>query len=548
MSEYTQTAHVLNTVELPTVTHPKDPKMSGSRGAFLRFWSHQKRKQGAPLWLRLLVLLISIPMLLPFAYVLLRSSDVGLTRAVELVFRERVWMLFGNTVALLVIVTFLSIVLGTVAAFLLERYRIFGAGFFRITSTLPLCIPAFVASYSWISLSFRLEGFVGAVLVMTMNSAPLAFLPVSAVLRRMDRTLEEVSLSLGRNSRETFWKVIFPQLRPALGSSFLLIALHMLIEFGAVSILNYPTFTTAIYQEYEMSFDNASAALLSLVLVVLCLIVVGFELLFRGKTHHAREGKGVSRQMVPRQLPTWLHSLVFMFFSILFILSIAVPVVMVGYWIYIGTSLQTAFAWGEFFSSLGLSLSISSIGALLCVLAAMPLVWVAIRYRNWLTLWIDRLPFLLHAMPGIVIALALTYFSIRYAYPVYQTFVPVLVAYLMLYLPMAQTTLHASMNLVPSNLENVGRSLGRSNFFVFRTLLLPTILPGVTAAFALVFLNLMKELTATLVLTPTEVQTMAVSVWELTADGRYAAVAPYAVGLILFSGIPVYLLRRYGFN
>ena len=68
--------------------------------------------------------------------------------------------------------------------------------------------------------------------------------------------MEEVSLSLGKSRRDTFWYAIFPQLKPAIGSSILLIALHTLVEFGAVSILNYQTFTTAIFQEYEMAFNN----------------------------------------------------------------------------------------------------------------------------------------------------------------------------------------------------------------------------------------------------------------------------------------------------
>lgn len=508
----------------------------------------RRSRHAPPLWLTTLVVLISLPMLIPFAYIFIRSSDVGLQRALELVFRERVWMLFGNTVYLLVLVTVSAVVLGAFAAFLLERCKVHGAPIWRVTSTLPLCIPAFVASYGWISLTFRVEGLPGAVLVLTMTSAPLAFLPVSAVLRRMDRSFEEVSLSLGRSRAFTFRRVVLPQLRPALGDSFLLIALHMLIEFGAVSMLNYSTFTTAIYQEYDMSFDNASAALLSLVLVVLCLIVVGVELLFRGHEHLVRQGTGVARPAEKRPLTPVQQGFVQLFFALMFVLGIGVPVVMVCYWLYVGTSLQTAFHWLQFFRSLGVSLGVSSGGALVSVLAAMPLVWVAVRYRTWLTIWVERLPFLLHAVPGIVIALGLTFFSIRYAYPIYQTWIPVLIAYLMLYLPMAQTTLGASLRLVPSQVENVGRSLGRTDFFVFRTLVVPAILPGVAAAFALVFLNLMKELTATLVLTPGEVQTMAVSVWELTAEGAYAAVAPYAVALILFSGVPVYLLKKYGFN
>lgn len=504
--------------------------------------------QRPPLWLSLLVMAISLPLLIPFAYILLRSSEVGLERAISLIFRERVWTLLGNTMTLLVLVSSISVVLGTASAFLLERYRIFGKTFFSVAATLPLCIPAFVAGFSWISLSFRFSGLPGSVLVMTMVSAPLVYLPVAAVLRRMDRSLEEVSLSMGRGRVHTFWHVIFPQLKPALGSGFLLIALHLLIEFGAVSVMNYQTFTTAIFQEYDMSFDNATAALLSLVLVIICLIVVRSEMLFRGAGTHARKGRGVARQPEPRPLAPHWHALAILFFATQFVLGVGMPLVMVGYWVSVGTSLGSSFDMSEFLQSIGLSMGVSLGGALVTVLAAMPLVWCAVRYRSLLTIWIDRLPFLLHAVPGIVIALGLIFFSIRFAYPIYQTFIPVMLAYLMLYLPMAQTTLKASLEQVPMNMENVGRSLGRSNFHVFRTLLVPMILPGITAAFALVFLNLMKELTATLVLMPTNVQTMAVSVWDRTLDGSYAAVAPYALALIVFSGIPVFLLRRYAFN
>lgn len=501
-----------------------------------------------PLWLGLLIAGISIPMLVPPAYIVLRSSDVGLDRAIALIFRERVWYLLGNTMTLLVLVSVLAICIGTVSAFLLERYRIWGRGIFSITITLPLCIPAFVSGFSWVSISFRFTGLAGSVLVMTMVSIPLAYLPVSAVLKRMDRSFEEVSFSLGRHRSFTFWHVVFPQIRSALGSGFLLIALHLLVEFGAVSILNYQTFTTAIFQEYDMSFDNATAALLSLVLVVICLVFVTVEMSFHGDESIARQGKGVARQPALRELPVLLHTVAVLFFAAQLFLGVIIPVVMVIYWSVIGTSLQTSFDFWELLRSAVLTMGISVVGAVATVTAALPLVWCAVRYRNALTIWIDRLPFLLHAVPGIVIALALTYFSIRFVRPMYQTFLPVILAYLMLFLPVAQMTLKASLQLVPRHMEDVGRSLGRSNLFVFRTLVIPALLPGVAAAFCLVFLNMTKELTATLVLSPTTVRTMAVSIWELTLDGSYSAVGPYALVLIFFSGIPVFLVRKYAFR
>ena len=371
---------------------------------------------------------------------------------------------------------------------------------------------------------------------------------MAATLKRLDRSLEEVSLSLAKSQTYTFWHAIFPQLKPAIGSSVLLIALHMLVEFGAVSILNYQTFTTAIFQEYEMAFNNNTAALLSGVLMVICILVVMGEIRFRGTQTLYQSGKGVIRPYPLKTLSVGKQILVVSFFTTIFVLSIGVPITMLIYWLKIGNSIESAVDFGEFFTAFTNSLTISTLGATLTVICALPLVWAAVRYRSKLTIWLDRIPYLLHAVPGLVIALSLVFFTINYAYSLYQTFAMVVVAYFMLYLPMAQTTLRGSLEQMSDNIEKVGQSLGRSNFYIFRTLVIPAMLPGIAAAFALVFLNLMKELTATLLLTPNDIKTLSTAVWEYTSDAQYAAATPYAIMLVLFSGIPVFLLKRYGFK
>ncbi|MDO4641830.1 MAG: iron ABC transporter permease [Neisseria sp.] len=501
-----------------------------------------------PLALTLLILIISLPLTLPFLYVLLRTADVGWARSMALLWRPRMWDLLSNTLLLMLLVTFFSIVIGTLCAFWLERYRFWGKAFFQVAMTLPLCVPAFVSCFTWISLTFRVEGFWGTIMIMTLSSFPLAYLPVAATLKRLDRSFEEVSLSLGKSSAYTFFHSVFPQLKPAIGSSILLIALHMLVEFGAVSILNYQTFTTAIFQEYEMSFNNATAALLSAVLLAVCFIVVSAEILFRGKAKRYHSGKGVLRPYPVKPLKPGKQILLMIFFSALFILSIGVPVSTLLYWLVIGTSGQNAWQYSAFFDAFTHSLIISALGAAVTVLAALPLVWAAVRYQSRLTVWVDRLPYLLHAVPGLVIALSLVYFSINYARPLYQTFFVVVAAYFMLYLPMAQTTLRSTLEMLPENIEKVAQTLGRGNFYIFRTLIVPAILPGIAAAFALVFLNLMKELTATLLLTPDDIKTLSTAVWEYTSDAQYAAATPYAIMLVLFSGIPVFLLKKYAFK
>ena len=140
---------------------------------------------------------------------------------------------------------------------------------------------------------------------------------------------------------------------------------------------------------------------------------------------------------------------------------------MLIYWLTVGSSIEGAVDFGEFFTAFTNSLTISTLGATLTVICALPLVWAAVRYRSKLTIWLDRIPYLLHAVPGLVIALSLVFFTINYAYSLYQTFAMVIVAYFMLYLPMAQTTLRSSLEQMSSNIEKVGQSLGRSNFLYF---------------------------------------------------------------------------------
>ena len=284
-----------------------------------------------PLWLTIIILLIGLPLLLPFLYILFRAIEVGLDRSFELLIRPRMAELLSNTMLLMVCVTIGSIFLGTLCAFLLERYRFFGKSFFEVAMSLPLCIPAFVSCFTWISLTFRVEGFWGTIGIMTLSSFPLAYLPISATLKRLDRSLEEVSLSLGKSQAYTFWHAIFPQLKPAIGSSLLLIALHMLVDFGAVSILNYQTFTTAIFQEYEMSFNNSTAALLSAVLMAICSIIVLGETFFRGKQTLYNSGKGVTRPYPVKTLSFGKQCLTFGFFSSIFILSIGDHVNLLAY-------------------------------------------------------------------------------------------------------------------------------------------------------------------------------------------------------------------------
>ncbi|MBF7142074.1 MULTISPECIES: ABC transporter permease [Pseudomonas] len=491
-------------------------------------------------WLVAPVLLLVGLSLLPLAYVTLRTAQAGWHDISRLLLRPYVYGLLANTLTLLAGVTVACAIVGTLLAWLLERTNLRGRRIWGVLLCLPFAVPSFVSSFTWVSLSSGFEGLGGAILIMSLSKYPLVFLPVAATLRNLDHALEESARLLGASRRRLFFSVTLPLLWPAILAGSLLIALHMLVEFGALSILNVRTFTTAIYQQFELEFSNVNAAMLSAVLLMLCLAFLWLELKARGRARHVRTGQGVARRAPPLPLPGWAIPLAQGFCVLLAVLGSGVPLVMLGYWLVEGSSAAfPVMAIGKaLLSSLGLSLA----GAAVSLILALPVGLLVVRYRGVLAIWAERLPYLLHALPGLVIALTLVYFALHYVPALYQTTGLLVLAYALLFLPLAQGPVRTALTKAAPQLEEAARTLGASAFKAFCKVTLPIIFPALAAAFALVFLDAMKELTATLLLSPTGTTTLATEVWAHTSNMEFAAAAPFAALLILVSGLPVYLL------
>ena len=178
---------------------------------------------------------------------------------------------------------------------MVERTDLPGRRVWNVLLVAPLAVPAFVNSFGWVSLTSRVEGFGGALLIVTLSYYPLVYLPVAAALRGLDPALEETALSLGHGPWRTFARVTLPQLRPAMYGGALLVGLHLLAEFGALQLLRYATFTTAIYDQYRSTFNGPAATMLASVLVLCCLLLLLARLRVRGHHRYARVGGGAAR-------------------------------------------------------------------------------------------------------------------------------------------------------------------------------------------------------------------------------------------------------------
>ena len=249
-------------------------------------------RKRAPAGVVVLAVVFAAAALIPVGYVVQAAVAMGWEQLAELVFRPRVGELLTNTVLLVVLGVPCTVILGVGGAWLVERTSLPARRLFAVLLVLPLTIPAFVASYGWASAIPSIHGLGGGLLIATLAYSPLVYLPALATLRGLDPALEESARSLGMSGSAVFFRVILPQLRLAILGGGLVVALHLLAEYGAFAFIRFETFTTAIVVAYQASFAGPNAAALGIVLALLCFIVLVLEAAARGRLRYARVGSG----------------------------------------------------------------------------------------------------------------------------------------------------------------------------------------------------------------------------------------------------------------
>lgn len=485
--------------------------------------------------------LVALVALVPLGFVAVYSVIIGPAEAWDLLVRPRIGELLWNTGRLVIGCVTASLVLGVGCAWIVERTDLPFRNLWHGLLVAPLAVPAFVNSYSWISLTRDVQGYWGAVLIVTLSYYPLVYLPVVATLRGLDPALEETAYSLDHTRRRAFVRVVLPQLRPAMLGGGLLVGLHLLAEFGALQMLRFPTFTTAIYDQYRSTFNGAAANMIAGVLVLCCVLLLTLELRLRGHRRYARISLGAARPAERQRLGALRWPAVLLVGGVV-ALALGVPTYSLVHWLRVGSS--TEFPVGELLSAAGTSLGLGAAAAGLTVLLALPVAWLAVRYRTVTSTVVERSTYVANALPGIVVALALVTVSIRVVQPLYQTYALLLVAYAIMFLPRAVVSVRAALEQAPVVLDDVSHSLGVGPVSTARRVTLPIIAPGIGAGAALVFLAVATELTATLMLAPIDAATLATKFWSASSSVAYGAAAPYALLMVLISIPATILLGR----
>lgn len=482
-----------------------------------------------------------------------------------------------NSVALALGTGLGAALLGTGAAWIVAMYRFPGRGVLEWALLLPLAMPTYVIAYVYTDV-FQFAGPVQSLLreffdwtrdeywfpeVRSLEGAififSLVFYPYVYVLARaafLDRSgvLLEAARSLGLSQRAAFLRVALPLARPAVAGGVALVIMETLAEFGAVSYFGVPTFTTGIYRAWYGFGDPVAASQLAASLLAVVALALMLEKASRGR---ARFDDAGGRPVERPQLSGWRAGLA---------LTACLLPLAGGFLLPGGLLLNMALDGGDgefgvkYLTLAGNSLLLASIASVLAVMVALLLAYAGRAHPGHLMTGVKRLASLGYAVPGTVIAVGalipltaldhalILWFREQYGMTlglvITGTATALVFAYLARFLAVALNAVESSLAHIRPSLDEAARSLGASRAGVLARVHVPLLTGGILSGLLLVFVDVMKELPATIVLRPFNFETLATQVYILAADERLAEAATPSLIIVAVGLLPVILLSR----
>jgi len=488
----------------------------------------------------------------------------------------------GNTLWLLVGVGFGVIVLGVACGWLTAVYRFPGQTFFEWALVLPMAMPAYVMAYVYTDLlqfvgpvqttlreffgwgradywfpDIRSRG--GAIVVFVLVLYPYVYLLARTAFLERAHGMIEAARTLGMGPLRSFFSVSLPLARPAIAAGASLALMETLADYGTVSYFAVPTFTTGIYRAWFSMGDRIAAAQLAASLLGFIVLLMAFERITRGKarfhdtTQRNRPGKGVQLTGVKAALASFFCMLPLGFGFLL-------PAFLLGRLALSAGGEEDYGGAGRFFSLAANSLTLATATALIAVLLALILAYAGRLGSGWLFSGLNRVVGLGYAVPGSVIAvgvlipvtridlwLASQWEALSGSNPgliLTGGLAAMIYAYLVRLLAVALQTVQSGLSRVTKSMDDVARSLGESQFGTLRRVHAPLLRGSLLTAGLLVFVDVMKELPATLVMRPFNLDTLATQTYTLAADERLAEAALPALAIVAVGLLPLIVLSR----
>jgi len=525
-----------------------------------------------PLAAGAVALVVATPILVVVSSLVTPSLDIW-SHLWQTQLLELIW----NTLTLSVGVGGGVVLLGTGLAWLVTMYRFPGRAVFEWLLILPLAVPAYVIGFVYRGL-FDYTGpvqsglrrvlgpgiwfpdiasFGGVVLVMTLVFYPYVYLLARTAFLEQSETTLEAARALGARRTAVFWRVALPLARPSIMAGLSLAVMEALADFGTVAIYGYNTFTVAIYRVWFGLFNRQAATELASMLLLFTLAIFVAERALRGRARfYQTERKAHSP--APTMLTGWRAWAASGAAGAVVGVSFLLPVTQLVIWTVTGLT-------GPDFDDRypGFMVNTVTLGALAAILAVGAAVLVAYGLRlsrSRIVAACARIASMGYALPGSVIAVgvlgplafvdrgldALLRHTVGISSGLLLTgsMGGLVFAYLVRFLAVSVQTVEASLVKVTPSMDMAGRSLGLSPGGVLRRIHLPLIRGGLCTGAILVFVDVIKEMPATLLLRPFGYETLAVRIWQFTSESFWEAAALPALTIVAAGMLPVLILAR----
>ena len=482
-----------------------------------------------------------------------------------------------NTGLLLALVTCGVVSIGVVSAWLVTAYRFPGRDLLEWALILPLAMPAYVMAYAytdWLQFTGAVQtalreltgwqareywfpevrSLPGAAVMLSFALYPYVYLVARTAFHDLSRSAIEAGRLAGYGAPGAFFHVAVPLARPAIAAGSALALMETLADFGTVSYFGIEVFTTGIFKAWLSMGDSVAAAQLSACLLGFVVLLLALERANRGRAaYHAT----APRRARPHRLQGGAATLALVACAAPVVFGFALPALLLG-WL----------AWEESIPAARLgalvanSFSIAALTAFIAVAAALVMAYAARLTRSPLVRMANRVAGLGYAVPGAVIAVGVLVplgrldnalagwlegaFGMKFGLLLTGTIVALVYAYLVRLLAVSLQTTNAGLAKITPSMEDAARSLGAAPAAALVRVHVPLLAPSLATAALLVFVDVLKELPATLALRPFNFDTLAVAAYNLAKDERLAEAAAPSLAIVAAGLLPViYVSRRY---
>jgi iron(III) transport system permease protein len=527
-----------------------------------------------------LIVLVVLPLVSLLFGSLRGETGVGLGNFGEVVTGRLYVSALKNSLILGAWTGLFSMLIGVPLAFAVSRTDVPAKPLIQVTASLAYLSPPFLTAIAFVYLfspnaglinvlmrdelglpwlTFNIFSMAGLVLVTVLHTFPFVYLLASSALVSVDASYEEAAQILGAGKLRTAIAVTAPLVAPAILSGTLLAFVHCIALFGSQAIIGLPgrivTLPTRIYALFDYPPEYGLASALSLVFVLITVVALYLQRAFLARRSYVTlAGKGARPQLMSLGPARWL---VFGFVVVMFILAVILPY---------STLLAVSFSksWGlDFWKGLTFanykfilfeynvtqrailnSLGLATVAATVAVLLGAVIGWIDLRTLIPGRKLLDYAALIPLGLPGIVVAVALIQFWLAMPLALYGTLAILLLAYVGRYIPLSVRAANASLRQVDPSLEESAQILGASWLTTMREITLPLIRPGLFAGWLLVFVPVIQELSASILLFSSSSITLAVAVYNLYETGYLEPVAALAIVNMLIIGAAIFVANK----